>query len=115
MEQINGLIIESGFAYTGPLLRLLGADTSAMGFTEEKGLRNQDKVRTWGRPALIIHAQFDELIPFSEGQALYDNCPSRDKRLLQIPNAGHNDIFERGLDAYMEAVKDLCWRAGGGR
>ncbi len=112
MEQIDGLVVESGFAHTGPLLQLLGVDTAAMGFTEESGLRNIDKIRTWPRPALIIHAEFDHIIPFSEGRALYDACPSPEKRLLKIPNANHNDIFMRGLDAYMEAVKALCEKAG---
>jgi fermentation-respiration switch protein FrsA (DUF1100 family) len=115
MEQIDGLIVESGFAHTGPLLQLLGVNTSAMGFTEENGLRNLDKVRTWGKPVLVIHAEFDHIIPYSDGQALYDACPSSDKRLLKIPNANHNDIFMRGLDAYMDSVKKLCERSVGNR
>jgi pimeloyl-ACP methyl ester carboxylesterase len=107
-EQIGGLVVESGFAYTGPLLELLGINTSAIDFTEEKGLRNLDKIRTWGKPLLIIHAEFDHIIPFSEGQALYDACPSSNKIFLKIPNANHNDIFMRGLEPYMEAIKKLC-------
>jgi len=107
MEQIDGLIIESGFAYTGPLLQLLGVNTSTMGFTEEMGLRNIDKIRTWGKPALVIHAEFDHIIPYREGQALYDACPSQDKRLLKVPDANHNDIFIRGMDEYMKEVKAL--------
>jgi len=112
MEQIHGLIVESGFAYTGPLLELLGANTSSIGFSEEKGLRNLDKMRTLGRPALVIHAEFDHIIPFSEGEALFHACPSPDKTFLKIPGANHNDIFEKGLDAYMKAVKTLCEKAG---
>lgn len=107
MERIDGLIIESGFAYTGPLLQLLGVNTKAIDFTEEKGLRNLDKMRTWAKPALIIHAEFDHIISFSEGQALYDACPSPEKTFLKIPNANHNDIFMKGLTPYMKAVKTL--------
>jgi uncharacterized protein len=105
---IDALIIESGFALTGPLLELLGVNTSEMGFTEEKGLRNIEKIKTWDKPALIIHAEFDHLIPFSDGQALYDTCASSDKTLLKIPGANHNDIFSKGLDIYLSAIKDLC-------
>jgi fermentation-respiration switch protein FrsA (DUF1100 family) len=108
MERIDGLIIESGFAHTGPLLRLLGIDTTGIGFTEEKGLRNLDKIRTWPKPALIIHAEFDQIISFSEGKALFEACPSPGKTFLKIPNADHNDIFMRGMDRYMKAVKSLC-------
>jgi fermentation-respiration switch protein FrsA (DUF1100 family) len=107
---MDGLVVESGFAYTGPLLMLLGVYTSAMGFTEEKGLRNLEKIRTWDKPTLVIHAEFDHIIPFSDGQALYEGCPSPDKTLLKIAGANHNDIFMRGLDEYMKAVRTLSER-----
>jgi len=54
---------------------------------------------------LIIHAQFDHIIPFSDGQALYDACPAKEKALVKIPNANHNDIFFRGLEQYLAAIK----------
>jgi alpha-beta hydrolase superfamily lysophospholipase len=44
---IDGLIVESGFAYAGPLLTLLGIDFAALGFKEEKGFRNVDKMRNF--------------------------------------------------------------------
>ncbi len=106
-DQIEGLIIESGFAYARPLLQLLGINMEALGIKEEEGFRNIDKISTFDKPTLIIHAEKDHLIPFSEGQALYDACPARDKRLLMIPGANHNDVFLRGMREYMEAVKGL--------
>ncbi len=106
-DRIDGLIIESGFAYAGPLLQLLGVNTRALGFEEKKGFQNIDKIRTYDRPTLIIHAEQDHIIPFSDGQALYEASPSEDKTLLNIPGANHNDIFARGLSEYMAAVKLL--------
>ena len=106
-EQIDGLIVESGFAYTGPLLSLLGINTSTMDFREEKGFLNLEKIRVWEKPTLVIHAEFDQIIPFSDGQALYDACPAPDKTILKIPGANHNDIFVRGLEAYMRAVRSV--------
>lgn len=105
--QIQGLILESGFAYAGPLLRLLGVNVNALGFEEEEGFRNVDKIRSFKKSTLIIHAEKDHIIPFSDGQALYNSCQSVDKTLLQIPGANHNDIFLRGLSEYMAAVKTL--------
>ena len=106
-DQIDGLIIESGFAYAGPLLRLLGIDMEALGIKEEEGFRNIDKIRKFYKPTLVIHAEYDHIISLTEGQALYDACSARDKRLLIIPGANHNDIFLRGMKEYMEAVGDL--------
>jgi len=106
-DTIDGLIIESGFAYVGPLLRLLGIEMESLGIQEEDGFRNIDKIATFHKPTLIIHAEHDQIISFTEGQALYDACPAADKKLLMIPGANHNDIFLRGITAYMEAVQDL--------
>ena len=104
---IDGLIVESGFAYAGPLLSLLGIDFAALGFKEEKGFRNIDKIGNFDKPTLIIHAEFDHIIPYSDGHALYEACPSGNKKLLKIPGANHNDIFMRGFQEYLAAVKDI--------
>jgi fermentation-respiration switch protein FrsA (DUF1100 family) len=110
---IDGLIIESGFAYAAPLLQLLGVSTAAIGFREEEGFRNIDKIKQVDQPTLIIHAEFDHIIPYAEGKALYDACPAAEKSLLTISGANHNDIFARGLSQYLEAVKALTAKLSG--
>jgi len=103
----ENLIIESGFAHAGELLKVLGIDPEIIHFQEAEGFENLEKMKAWTGPTLVIHAQFDHIIPFSDGQDLFDACPASDKCLLEIPGANHNDIFMRGLNAYMEAVKEL--------
>ncbi|MCE5336346.1 MAG: alpha/beta hydrolase [Desulfobacteraceae bacterium] len=114
-EGIDALIVESGFAYSEPLLRLLGVDLRAVGFQEEKGFRNLDKIRDFRKPVLIIHAEYDHIIPFTDGRAFFEASPSADKTLLKIPGANHNDIFSRGLAEYMAAVKSLTVRVAEGK
>ncbi|MBW2610139.1 MAG: alpha/beta hydrolase [Deltaproteobacteria bacterium] len=109
-DLIDGLIIESGFANIRPLLELLGVNMEALGIREEEGVRNIDKIRGFEKPALIIHAENDHIIPYSEGQALYEACAAQDKRLLKIPDADHNNIFFKGMSEYMEAIKELIER-----
>ena len=109
-DSTGGLIVESGFAYAGPLLQLLGIDLDALGFKEEKGFGNIDKIKMYHKPTLIIHAEFDHIIPFSDGEALYAACPAADKAFLKIPGANHNDIFMRGLQPYMAAVSNMVER-----
>jgi hypothetical protein len=106
-EIVDGLIIESGFAYAGPLLQLLGINLEKLGFKEETGFRNIDKIKDFHKPTLIIHAEFDHIIPFSDGEALYEACPAEAISLLKIPGANHNDIFMRGLQEYLAAVRKL--------
>lgn len=107
-EVIAGLILESGFAHTGPLLRRLGVNLAALNFDEYQGFRQLNKIRIITKPTLIIHAEHDHIIPFSDGQALYDASPAPDKRLLRIPGADHNTIFAVGWQAYLKAVETLA-------
>ncbi len=106
---LQSLVIESGFATAAPLLRTLGIDPVSMGFIEEQGFENLDKIKSVLCPCLIIHAQFDHIIPFSQGKALYDACPSEAKFLLEIKGANHNDIFFSGMAPYLEQVKKFCF------
>ena len=111
-DQVEGLIIESGFAYMGPLLKLLGIDMESLGIIEEEGVENIRKIRSFNKPTLVMHAERDHIISFSEGQALHDASGASLKRLLKIPGANHNDIFFRGMKEYMEAVKWLMGAVG---
>jgi alpha-beta hydrolase superfamily lysophospholipase len=106
---LQSLMIESGFSLAAPLLRILGIDPVRMGFKQEQGFENLDKIKRVLFPCLIIHAQFDHIIPFSQGKALYDACPSETKFLLEIKGANHNDIFFRGMTPYLEQVKRFCF------
>lgn len=109
-EEIDGLIIESGFAYAVPLLKLLGVRVWAMDLKEEDGFGNLEKIGVYEGPTLIIHAEYDHIIPFSDGEALWEASPATDKRLLQIPGANHNDIFLRGIKEYFDSIKSLAER-----
>lgn len=106
-DHIDALIVESGFALAVPLLRLLGINTDSLGIQEGTGFRNIDKIKDFSKPTLIIHAQYDNIIPFSDGVLLHEASPAKEKQLLQIPNADHNTIFAVGINAYMKAVRDL--------
>jgi len=106
-NEIDALIIESGFAFAGPLLRLLGIDSHVIGFEEQHGFGNIDKIINFTNQVLIIHAQYDHIIPFTDGQALFNACKSSNKKLLEIKGANHNDIMYVGLSDYMTAIKEL--------
>ncbi len=106
-RRFDGLIIESGFTHVEPLLNLMGVDMNALGIHEEEGARNIDKIKAFDKPLLIIHAEFDHLIPFAQGQALYKAASVVNKKLLKIPGADHNTILFSGMSQYLRAVKDL--------
>lgn len=105
---IDGLIIESGFACISPLLRLIGVNPVQYGLSEEQGPRNLDKIRQWDKPLLVIHAEYDQIISYAEGLALFEASPATDKKMLKIPNATHNDVFFQGMTVYLQAIQELA-------
>lgn len=111
-DDISGLIIESGFAFAEPLLRLLGVDCAAIGFSEEKGFNNLDKIQCFFNPTLVIHAELDHIIPYSDGKALYSASPAPEKKMVRIHGANHNNIFQMGIMDYMEAIAWLLRTVG---
>lgn len=109
-EDIRGLIVESGAASNFRRLRdYLGLATSAAGLDEESPFLNRVKVRHIRRPTLILHGEYDEIIPVEEGKELYRNSGAQDKRIVIIPGAGHNDIM-MNLEQYFGAVQDFVNR-----
>jgi len=111
-DEFTCLIIESGFARISPLLKTLGVDPARIGFKEEQGFENIDKIKSVSKPCLVIHAEFDHIIPFSEGKALFEACGSSDKTLLEIKGANHNDIFFKGMNSYLDHIKKICHLCG---
>ena len=106
-DKIDGIIIESGFAYLLPLLQLMGINVRLLGISEEDGCRNLEKIRLFEKPVLIIHAEYDHIIPFSDGQALFDASITSDKTFIKIDGANHNDIMFRGFKIYMQGIHDF--------
>ena len=106
-KQIGGLIIESGFAYIDPLLALMGVNMASLGINEDRSFRNTEKIRSFCKPTLVLHAQFDHIIAIAEGRALYENSPAGSKKFVEIVGANHNNIFVAGLNEYMAAIEWL--------
>jgi len=103
-EQLAGLIVESGFADTFGLLARLGLRVVSAD-EERHGFGNAAKISQTRTPTLVIHGQSDVLIPASDGQELYRRCGAKEKRLVLIPGAGHNDLMLVGVAAYFEAIR----------
>jgi pimeloyl-ACP methyl ester carboxylesterase len=112
-EDIAGLIIESGFATTLPLLMTLGVDVAALGITEEDGFRNVRKISTFTKPTLLIHGQYDEIIPLNSAAILQSQSPARSKELQVVPGASHNTIISKAGELYFSVIKRFCNKISG--
>jgi pimeloyl-ACP methyl ester carboxylesterase len=103
-DEIAGLILDSGFARTVPLLNRLGVATDTLGISEADGFRNFGKIRDIGKPTLIIHGQRDDVIPVEDADILMANSGSMRKEFMLAAGCGHNDILLRCGQAYFQTI-----------
>jgi len=107
---LAGLVIESGFANTLPLVERLGGFRIQGADEARDGFGNLARIARVTVPTLVIHGEDDWIIPIEDGRQLYQASGAADKRLLPIRGAGHNDLMMVGADAYFPAIAELARR-----
>jgi hypothetical protein len=108
-DQIRGLIIESGFPSITQLILHLGLPAGAIDLTPtyEVCISMVRKITT---PTLIIHGEYDNLVPLREAEDLHKNIGTTDKELVIIPGADHNDIMFIVIEQYFGAIQRFVER-----
>ncbi|MEE4240027.1 MAG: alpha/beta hydrolase [Desulfopila sp.] len=106
-DSIRGLIIESGFADTLPLLRNLGMESLGEFTGEHEGFGNREKIATIIMPTLILHGAADTLIPVPQAERLQAFSGARTKKFFVIPGADHNGVISSGGELYFTTIKDF--------
>jgi pimeloyl-ACP methyl ester carboxylesterase len=56
-------------------------------------------------PLLVLHGERDDIVPASNGRALYDAAPEP-KRLHLFPEAGHNDLIAFDGDEWAAVIRE---------
>lgn len=103
-SRLKGLIVESGFASVVRLLEHLGFPATLFD-VDDVSFPNAALMKTISLPTLIIHGDYDNIVPFAEPMDLFNNAASENKNLLVINGAGHNDIMMVGEQEYFAAIK----------
>ncbi|MEN6390657.1 MAG: alpha/beta fold hydrolase [Syntrophomonas sp.] len=108
-NDIKGLIIESGFTSVTRLVKHLGLPAPGIDLAT---LENQclDMIAAIKCPCLIIHGEYDNLVPVGEGQIIMETLPGPDKNFVLIPGAGHNDVIFARPELYFSAIEDFVYR-----
>jgi pimeloyl-ACP methyl ester carboxylesterase len=105
-RELKGLIVESGFASGRNQFKRIGV--SHLFADDAVGFGNDLKIQEVKIPTLIIHGEYDTIIPASEGHALLRLSAARKKSSLFVSGAGHNDLMIEAQDDYMTAVQRFC-------
>ncbi len=107
-DEIWGLLIESGAANNfRRLWNYLGITEKGDALSEESLFLNKVKIRNVHKPTLIIHGEYDGIIAVEEGKELYQNSGAREKRILIIPGADHNDIMVVNQNLYFDTIEEF--------
>jgi pimeloyl-ACP methyl ester carboxylesterase len=102
-ESLSGLIIESGASS----MERISDRLAEMGRADEGielASRHLRKVQSITLPALIIHGAYDDLIPLTRAEEFYSLLTVTQKKLVTIPNAGHNDLLWVGRAEYFDEI-----------
>lgn len=104
-KELQGLIIESGFASVTRLITHLGimATNSRLKDIEAECLQMIAEIDI---PALILHGDRDTLVPWAEGKLIFETLKSS-KQMLTIPGASHNDIIFCDIPRYFGAIQSF--------
>jgi len=106
-SQLNGLIIESGFSNVFNLLKYLGFPLESLGVIVPSAPYSLELLGKISLPTLIMHGEYDQIVPVEEGKALYEIIAAEDKRLIIIPGVDHNTIMSSGMQRYLQALRDF--------
>ena len=91
----------------------LGVDIARLGITENDGFCNVRKISTFTKPTLIIHGQYDEIIPVNSAAILQSESPARSKELQVVPGATHNTVIAQAGEMYFSVIKQFTNKISG--
>ena len=107
----RGIVLVSPFASVADMARIVFPLVPSGWLLRHKynSLARISEVRC---PLLILHGENDGLVPISQARKIYGaaNPPKRFQALLE---AGHNNTFEKGGEAYWDAILDFQASLGG--
>ncbi len=103
-EALKGLIIESGFPSVVRIMIHLGMPAHGIDLEKiDQGCL--ERIQKISLPTLLIHGEQDWLVPLQNARDIYHHLGSKEKELLVIPSATHNDIMLVGLKDYFNALQ----------
>jgi hypothetical protein len=98
-----GLILESPFA---SLSRMAGTILPVIGPLIAHGFDTDRKIEKIHVPLLLIHGDSDEIVPFSQGEAVFKRA-NQPKTFWRVSGAHHNDLFDVAGREYIPRLREF--------
>ena len=110
----GGMILESAFTSLVAMAREVYPFVPGLLFRRLRGRFDTiARVQEASVPVLVVHGSQDEVVPFRMGEDLYRAAGAWGE-WMEVPGAGHNDVFRVGGTAYFRALGDFIRRTAGG-
>ena len=97
------LVLESPFT---SLSAMAAAAVPLLGPAFVRGFDTVSRIQKIGVPKLIIHGEDDEIVPFSQGQAVF-NAAREPKTFWPVKRAGHNDLLYWAGAEYITRLREF--------
>ena len=100
----GGLVLESAFTSLEAMARTLYPLLPGILFRRLRGrFDTLASLREVKAPVLVVHGSQDEIVPIRMGRALYE-AAGAGREWLEVPAAGHNDVFWVGGMDYFRVL-----------
>ena len=101
----GGLILESAFTSLYDMARALYPFLPGFLFRRIRGRFDTVKeLQRVNSPTLVVHGAEDEIVPVRMGRDLFQAARGAGSQWMEVPGAGHNDVFWVGGEEYFRAV-----------
>lgn len=107
-HQVHAIILESPFTSIQDMARqaypYLPSRLLVLPF--QSRFDSLSKIGRVNSPVMVIHGDIDNIVPYKVGRRLYSaaNVP---KRFYTVIGGGHNNTYDIGGEAYLEALKSF--------
>jgi fermentation-respiration switch protein FrsA (DUF1100 family) len=101
----QGLILESPFISVAEMARVV-MPFLPIGTWLRTRYDVEAKIKAVRVPLLVLHGDRDEIVPFSQGKAVFDAAP-QPKKFFSIAGASHNDTYIVGGESYFQQLGDF--------
>ena len=101
-----GMILVSPFASLRDMSRLSMPQLPIAAWLAGNRYNSLGRIDRVNCPVLVVHGERDDIVPPSQGRALYE-AANEPKSLRLLPNAGHNDTCSAGGTVYWDALQEF--------
>jgi fermentation-respiration switch protein FrsA (DUF1100 family) len=108
-RQVKALVLEAPFTSTVAVGQLMWPFLP-LGLIMADQYRTIDRIGEVKVPLFIIHGARDSIIPLGQARHVY-HAANEPKSIAVVPQAGHNDLFERGawdkVQGFLDALRPV--------